>query len=37
MITRALTASGYIQTRAAELLGIEKNLLRYKIKKYNLS
>ena len=37
MITRALTASGYVQSRAAELLGIEKNLLRYKIKKYNLS
>lgn len=36
MITQALTISGNVQTRAAELLGIEKNLLKYKMKKYSL-
>ncbi|MEW6186324.1 MAG: sigma-54 dependent transcriptional regulator [Thermodesulfobacteriota bacterium] len=36
MITQALTISGNVQTHAAELLGIEKNLLKYKMKKYAL-
>jgi two-component system NtrC family response regulator len=36
MITQALAISGNVQTRAAELLGIEKNLLKYKMKKYAL-
>jgi two-component system NtrC family response regulator len=36
MITQALINSGHVQARAAELLGIEKNLLKYKMKKYAL-
>ncbi len=36
MITQALVLSGNVQARAAELLGIEKNLLKYKMKKYGL-
>ncbi len=36
MLRRALLQCGNVQTRAAELLGIEKNLLRYKMKKYNI-
>jgi DNA-binding protein Fis len=36
MITQALVISGNVQARAAELLGIEKNLLKYKMKKYAL-
>jgi len=36
MLRRALSQSENVQTRAAELLGIEKNLLRYKMKKYNI-
>jgi two-component system, NtrC family, response regulator len=34
MITQALILSGNVQAHAAELLGIEKNLLKYKMKKY---
>jgi two-component system NtrC family response regulator len=37
MIRRALTQSGQVQVRAAELLGITKSLLQYKLKKYHLS
>jgi two-component system NtrC family response regulator len=36
MILRALKKTGYIQSRAAELLGIGKSGLNQKIKKYNL-
>ena len=36
MITQALVLSGNVQAHAAELLGIEKNLLKYKMKKYAL-
>ncbi len=36
MISQALMLSGNVQARAAELLGIEKNLLKYKMKKYAL-
>ena len=36
MILRALAQADYIQSHAAELLGIEKNLLKYKMKKYAL-
>ncbi len=36
MIVRALSQADYIQSHAAELLGIEKNLLKYKMKKYAL-
>jgi len=36
MIVRALKKSGYVQSRAAELLGIGKSGLNQKIKKYEL-
>jgi two-component system NtrC family response regulator len=36
MITQALIIAGNVQAHAAELLGIEKNLLKYKMKKYAL-
>ncbi len=37
MIRRALDASGQVQVRAAEMLGITKSLLQYKLKKYHLT
>jgi two-component system NtrC family response regulator len=37
MIRRALDKSGQVQVRAAELLGITKSLLQYKLKKYHLT
>jgi two-component system NtrC family response regulator len=37
MIIRALAQADHIQSHAAELLGIEKNLLKYKMKKYALA
>jgi two-component system NtrC family response regulator len=37
MIRRALEASGQVQVRAAEMLGITKSLLQYKLKKYHLT
>ena len=37
MIRRALEKSGQVQVRAAELLGITKSLLQYKLKKYRLT
>ena len=37
MIRRALNQTGYVQVRAAELLGITKSLLQYKLKKYQLT
>jgi two-component system NtrC family response regulator len=37
MIRRALERSGQVQVRAAELLGITKSLLQYKLKKYHLT
>jgi len=36
MIRRALEASGQVQVRAAEMLGITKSLLQYKLKKYHI-
>ena len=36
MIRRALELSGQVQVRAAEMLGITKSLLQYKLKKYHL-
>jgi len=36
MITQALIIAGNVQAHAADLLGIEKNLLKYKMKKYAL-
>jgi len=37
MIRRALEKSGQVQVRAAEMLGITKSLLQYKLKKYHLT
>ena len=37
MIRRALEQSGQVQVRAAEILGITKSLLQYKLKKYHLN
>jgi len=37
MIRRALEQSGQVQVRAAEILGITKSLLQYKLKKYQLN
>ena len=37
MIRRALEKSAQVQVRAAELLGITKSLLQYKLKKYHLT
>lgn len=36
MVTRALKATGSNQTRAAELLGISRDQLRYRLKKFGL-
>jgi DNA-binding NtrC family response regulator len=36
MLLTALENSGWVQTRAAELLGISERVLRYKIKKYRI-
>jgi two-component system NtrC family response regulator len=37
MIRRALEKAGQVQVRAAEMLGITKSLLQYKLKKYHLT
>jgi two-component system, NtrC family, response regulator len=37
MIRRALNQSAFVQVRAAELLGITKSLLQYKLKKYQIT
>jgi two-component system NtrC family response regulator len=37
LILDALKASGRVQTRAAELLGISERVLRYKLKKYKMT
>ena len=36
MLNRALEATGFVQARAAEKLGITKSLLQYKMKKYGI-
>lgn len=36
MVRRALEEADYVQARAAEILGITKSLLQYKMKKYGL-
>lgn len=36
MLNRALEATGHVQARAAEKLGITKSLLQYKMKKYGI-
>jgi DNA-binding NtrC family response regulator len=35
LVTRAMRASGNNQTRAAELLGISRDQLRYRLKKFD--
>ena len=36
MITDALAKVGWVQTKAAELIGISERMLRYKLKKYGI-
>ena len=36
MLHQALDATGYVQARAADKLGITKSLLQYKMKKYGI-
>ena len=36
MLTQALEESNYVQAHAAEILGITKSLLQYKMKKYGI-
>jgi two-component system NtrC family response regulator len=37
LIRRALARSSLVQVKAAEMLGISKSLLQYKLKKYKLT
>jgi two-component system response regulator AtoC len=37
MIMEALVKSDWVQTKAASIIGISERMLRYKIKKYNIS
>lgn len=37
LVKRALVKANFVQVKAAELLGISKSLLQYKIKKYKIS
>ena len=37
LIRRALARSNFVQVKAAEMLGISKSLLQYKLKKYKLT
>jgi len=37
LIRRALVRSDFVQVKAADMLGISKSLLQYKLKKYNIS
>jgi two-component system, NtrC family, response regulator len=36
LIERALSRTDYVQSHAAELLGIKKNVMQYKMKKHGL-
>ena len=36
MIIDALRKTGWVQTKAAELLGTSRNIVKYKIKKYGI-
>jgi len=36
LITNALEETGWIQTKAAKLLGISRRIIRYKMKKYGI-
>jgi len=37
LIRKALVRSNFVQVKAADMLGISKSLLQYKLKKYNIS
>jgi two-component system NtrC family response regulator len=37
LVRRALARSGFVQVKAAELLGVSKSLLQYKLKKYKIT
>ena len=37
LIRRALAHSNFVQVKAAEMLGVSKSLLQYKLKKYKLT
>ena len=37
LIKRALVRADFVQARAAELLGISRSLMQYKLKKYNIT
>ncbi len=37
LIRRALVRSEFVQVKAADMLGVSKSLLQYKLKKYNIS
>ena len=37
LVRRALAKSGFIQVKAAELLGLSKSNLQYKLKKYKIT
>jgi len=37
LVRRALARSDFVQVKAAEMLGISKSLLQYKLKKYTIA
>ena len=37
LIRRALVRADFVQAHAADLLGISRSLMQYKLKKYNIS
>ena len=37
VIRRALVRADFVQSRAAEMLGISRSLMQYKLKKYNIT
>ncbi len=37
LVRRALARAGFVQVKAADLLGVSKSLLQYKLKKYKIS
>ena len=37
LIRRALVRADFVQAKAAELLGISKSLMQYKLKKYSIT
>ena len=37
LVRRALARADFVQVKAAEMLGLSKSLLQYKLKKYNIA